>query len=100
MTRPDMPDFTVTDVMRLDGGGRTAAFASFNNPIYRASIDRFREQEDGPARSQFCAGCHDPVPFFSGKFDNPEYDVFTDPTASAGITCTVCHTHASGFDEP
>lgn len=33
MTRPDMPDFAVTDVMRLDGGGRTAAFASFNKGV-------------------------------------------------------------------
>lgn len=33
MTRPDMPDFAVTDVMRLDGGGRTAVFASFNKGV-------------------------------------------------------------------
>jgi alpha-galactosidase len=33
MTRPDMPDFAVSDVCRLDGGGRTAAFASFNNGV-------------------------------------------------------------------
>jgi len=30
MTRVDTPDFAVTDVYRLDGGGCTAAFASFN----------------------------------------------------------------------
>jgi len=33
MTRADMPDFAVTDVYRLDRGGRTAAFASFNNGV-------------------------------------------------------------------
>jgi alpha-galactosidase len=33
MTRPDTPDFAVTDVMRLDGGGLTAAFASFNKGV-------------------------------------------------------------------
>ncbi len=33
MTRPDMPDFAVSDVCRLDGGGRTAAFASINNGV-------------------------------------------------------------------
>jgi len=33
MTRADTPDFAVTDVHRLDGGGRTAAFASFNNGV-------------------------------------------------------------------
>ncbi|MCG8653988.1 MAG: tetratricopeptide repeat protein, partial [Pirellulales bacterium] len=31
------------------------------------------------------------VPFFSGKFDDPEYDDVADPTAHAGITCTACH---------
>tara|TARA_R110002020_G_scaffold96186_10_gene230552 strand:+ start:2216 stop:4369 length:2154 start_codon:yes stop_codon:yes gene_type:complete len=33
MTRSDMPDFAVTDVFRLDGGGRTAAFASFSHGV-------------------------------------------------------------------
>jgi len=33
MTRADTPDFAVTDVFRLDGGGRTAAFASFNSGV-------------------------------------------------------------------
>src|SRR5262249_61416457 len=31
------------------------------------------------------------VPFFSGTFDDPNYDIIKDPTAHAGITCTVCH---------
>ena len=31
------------------------------------------------------------VPFFSGKFNDPDYDMQNDPTAHAGITCTVCH---------
>jgi len=33
MTFSDRPDFTVTDVVRLDGGGRTAAFASFGHGV-------------------------------------------------------------------
>lgn len=33
MTRVDTPDFAVTGVYRLDGGGRTAAFASFNDGV-------------------------------------------------------------------
>ncbi|MDP3525993.1 MAG: alpha-galactosidase [Hoeflea sp.] len=33
MTLSDMPDFAVTDVVRLDGGGRTAAFASFDHGV-------------------------------------------------------------------
>ena len=42
-------------------------------------------------RARFCAGCHDPVPFFAGRFDDPNFDDVKDPTAQAGITCTVCH---------
>lgn len=33
MTFADMPDFVVTDVYRLDGGDRTAAFASFERGV-------------------------------------------------------------------
>ena len=31
------------------------------------------------------------VPFFSGAFDDPNYDDVNDPTSQAGITCTACH---------
>ena len=41
--------------------------------------------------SRWCAGCHDPVPFLSGGFDDPNFDVEKDPTGQAGLTCTVCH---------
>jgi tetratricopeptide (TPR) repeat protein len=41
--------------------------------------------------SRFCAACHDPVPLFSGRFDDPAYDMDHDPTAKAGITCATCH---------
>ncbi len=30
-----------------------------------------------------------PVPFFSGEFDDPNYDDVNNPTSQAGITCTV-----------
>jgi tetratricopeptide (TPR) repeat protein len=70
-------------------------FSSFNNPPYRFSVRETRkvgmERDGHPRASRWCAGCHDPVPFFSGAFDNPDYDDEKDPTASAGITCTVCH---------
>lgn len=70
-------------------------FSSFNNPTYLTSIVQLREElmeRDGDVRaSRWCAGCHDPVPFFGGKFDDPDYDVYKDPTAHAGITCTTCH---------
>jgi tetratricopeptide (TPR) repeat protein len=70
-------------------------FSSFNNPAYKFSVRETREvslKYDGNTkRSRWCAGCHDTVPFFSGKFDDPNYDIDNDPTAHAGITCTTCH---------
>ena len=70
-------------------------FSSFNNPAYLASVRETREvsfKRDGDVRgSRFCAGCHDPVPFFSGAFDDPKFDDVNHPTSQAGITCTVCH---------
>ena len=70
-------------------------FSSFNNPAYLASVRETRKfslDRDGDVqRSRFCAGCHDPVPFFSGQFDDPNFDDVSNPTAHAGITCTVCH---------
>ncbi len=75
-------------------------FSSFNNEVYEMSVLNTRKamfERDGNVQgSRFCAGCHDPVPFFSGafddpKFDDPEYDLASDSMAQAGITCTTCH---------
>jgi tetratricopeptide (TPR) repeat protein len=70
-------------------------FSSFNNPAYLASVRetrKFSMERDGNMRAaRWCAGCHDTVPFFSGAFDNPEFDDVKDPTAQAGLTCTTCH---------
>ena len=70
-------------------------FSSFNNPAYLFSVRETRKvgkDRDGNVKaSRWCAGCHDVVPFLSGAFDNPDYDDVNDPTAHAGITCTVCH---------
>ena len=49
------------------------------------------ERDGNVNASRFCAGCHDVVPFFSGAFNDPDYDMLDDPTAHAGITCTACH---------
>src|SRR5438105_272327 len=69
--------------------------SSFNNPPYLFSVRETRKvslERDGYVRaSRWCAGCHDVVPFLSGKFDDPKFDDVKDPTAQAGITCTVCH---------
>jgi len=74
--------------------------SSFNNPAYLASVLETRKamfKRDGNVHgARFCAGCHDPVPFFSGAFDephfdDPDYDLASDKFAQAGITCTACH---------
>lgn len=70
-------------------------FSSFNNPAYLFSVKETRAvalARDGDVKaSRWCAGCHDPVPFFSGAFDDPDFDLENHPTAHAGITCTSCH---------
>lgn len=64
------------------------AYASFDNPWYRASVDRFRA-ERGHEESRFCAGCHDPLLLLSGAIDAEVRA--DDDLAYAGITCLVCH---------
>ena len=70
-------------------------FSSFNNPPYLFSVRETRQamldRDSTVQGARFCAGCHDPVPFFSGAFDDPNFDDENDPTAHEGITCTVCH---------
>jgi tetratricopeptide (TPR) repeat protein len=78
-------------------------FSSFNNPPYRFSVRESRKivDEQGiPRASRWCAGCHDPVPFLSGAFDDPHFDDEHHPTAKAGITCVVCHaiTHVNSTE--
>jgi len=76
------------------------AASSFNNPLYAFSVRETRREaharEGSVQDARFCAGCHDPVPFFSGafehaRFDDPDYDVAKDPLGAASITCTACH---------
>ncbi|MGE3822101.1 MAG: multiheme c-type cytochrome [Isosphaeraceae bacterium] len=70
-------------------------FSSFNNKAYLFSVRETRQvslKRDGDTRAaRWCAGCHDPVPFFSGEFDDPNYDDVSTKSSQAGITCTVCH---------
>jgi hypothetical protein len=70
-------------------------FSSFNNEPYLFSVRETREvamARDGNVKAaRWCAGCHDPVPFFSGAFDDPHFDLEGHPTGQAGITCTACH---------
>lgn len=64
------------------------AFASFNNPIYRLAVDRFRSTV-GRETSRFCAGCHDVALLVDGAMAG---DVKPgDSRGHGGITCRVCH---------
>lgn len=78
------------------------ARSSFNNPFYAFSVRETRAQGGQVAR--FCAGCHDPAPFFTGafedaKWDDPAYDAAADLLGGASITCTACHAITS-VDSP
>jgi tetratricopeptide (TPR) repeat protein len=64
------------------------AFASFNNPVYRVAVDRFRKDR-GNVKSRFCAGCHDVALLVDGAMDQPV--VPEDQRAHAGIGCKTCH---------
>lgn len=107
-TRTDTGQFIDADVLMMDGYCAKChediandhfhsahKFSSFNNPAYLASVKETREvslKRDGNVKaSRWCAGCHDVVPFVSGQFDDPNYDIINHPTAHAGLTCTVCH---------
>jgi hypothetical protein len=69
--------------------------SSFNNPAYRFSIDDTRAallaRDGNVGAARLCATCHDQVPLFSGRFDNPDYDPNKDPGSRVGITCLGCH---------
>ena len=84
------------------------AASSFNNPFYAASVRETRQRafarEGSVQDARFCAGCHDPVPFFTGafedpKWDDPAYDAARDVLGGASITCTACHAITS-VDSP
>lgn len=64
------------------------AFASFDNPIYRVSVDGFR-QAQGAANSRMCAGCHDLALLVDGAMDREVLP--DDPRALAGVGCMACH---------
>jgi len=70
-------------------------FSSFNNKAYLTSVRETRrvalKRDNSTQAARWCAGCHDPVPFFSGEFDDVNYDDVHNPTSQAGITCTTCH---------
>jgi hypothetical protein len=67
------------------------AFASFNNPVYRVVVERFRKDR-GEETSRFCGGCHDPSLLVDGAMIGTVEP--TDLRAHAGVTCMTCHSIA------
>lgn len=63
-------------------------YASFQNPWYRAVVERFREGIGNEA-SLFCAGCHDPALVAAGTMAG-EVTAET-KHVFAGVTCIMCH---------
>jgi tetratricopeptide (TPR) repeat protein len=64
------------------------AAASFDNPIYRVSVEGFRRTA-GKAASRMCAGCHDLALLLDGAMDDAVSP--DDPRAHAGVSCLSCH---------
>src|SRR5262249_37524224 len=62
-------------------------FSSFSNPAYLFSVQETRqvgrEREGHVKASRWCAGCHDPVPFFGGVFEDPRTDPKYNPEKDA-----------------
>ncbi|HZF54585.1 MAG TPA: multiheme c-type cytochrome [Polyangiaceae bacterium] len=67
------------------------SIASFNNPVYRFAVDRFRSEVNNE-KSRFCGGCHDIALMVDGAMDAAVEP--TDKRAHAGITCRTCHSIA------
>lgn len=65
------------------------SFASFNNPVYRYSVERFRADRN-PKASRFCGGCHDIALMVDGAMDEAEIQP-ADYRAHAGVSCMSCH---------
>jgi tetratricopeptide (TPR) repeat protein len=64
------------------------SFASFNNPVYRVAVEAFRN-EVGRQASNLCAGCHDPALLLAGRMAQSISP--SDPLATVGISCRLCH---------
>ncbi len=66
---------SATRIFTTAGFTARTHFSSFNNPAYLYALRETRkvvQERDGTVQaSRWCAGCHDPVPFFSGAFDQP-----------------------------
>jgi len=66
------------------------SFASFGNPIYRASVERVRH-DLGKESSRHCGGCHDMPLMVDGLMTSDAAIPAADLRAHSGVTCRLCH---------
>ena len=78
--------------------------SSFNNPAYLFSVQETRrkllERDGNGQATRWCAGCHDPAPFFTGAFEDDHFDMKTHPLGEVGVNCVTCHsiTHVNSTE--
>jgi hypothetical protein len=58
------------------------------------AIQKAMAQNNGPASTRYCAGCHDPIALFSGSKNMYDEDL-SSYGADEGVSCVVCHTISS-----
>ena len=66
------------------------SFASFGNPIYRASVERVRT-DLGKESSRHCGGCHDMPLMVDGLMTADAAIPPADLRSHSGVTCRLCH---------
>jgi tetratricopeptide (TPR) repeat protein len=66
------------------------SFASFGNPIYRASVERVRH-DLGKEASRHCGGCHDMPLMVDGLMTADAKIPADDLRSHSGVTCRLCH---------
>jgi len=71
-------------------------FSSFNNPFYKAAVERFMSEADGMAKARWCAGCHDPALLLTENFVEGLDSQST--LARAGVGCLICHAAQEPID--
>lgn len=74
------------------------SFASFGNPIYRASIDAIRA-DLGKEASRHCGGCHD-MPLTADGLMTADAPIPShDLRSHTGVSCRLCHGVTSATNE-
>lgn len=65
-------------------------YSGLDNPWYRRSFEQARQERGGVA-ARWCGGCHTPALLVTGLMDRPPAEVAKAAAATAGVSCTFCH---------